>query len=193
MAVRDILNELRIQIYISVEKYTIILAKFFGYPENPGMPAIQPGTHAKWRLFNSLKTRETSGFPPRIDPENLGQALFGKWPELQPVDRVIFENSDDGYYNFYILNFRNLFFLPDWLSEFIQIRFNLCLDIGLLEMARDVLFLLIFLYYKLLETRLMTYWFLTVNPYTRPWVYFIGVTDWIERIFGWICSINSWC
>lgn len=184
MAVRDILNELRIQIYIFVEKYTIILAKFFGYPENPGMPIIEPGTHAKWRIYTYLPTRKTSNFPPITVPENLVQALFGKWPVTNHIDRVIFENKLDGYYNFYILNFKNIFFLPDWLSEFIQIRFNLCLDIGVLELARDVGFLIIFLYYKLLETRLMTFWFLTINPYTRPWVYFLGITDWIEELAG---------
>ena len=26
------------------------------------------------------------------------------------------------------------------------------------------------------------YWFLTINPYTRPWIYIISLTDWIQDV-----------
>ena len=29
----------------------------------------------------------------------------------------------------------------------------------------------------ILQLRVQLYWFLTINPYTRPWVYFISLTN----------------
>ena len=41
---------------------------------------------------------------------------------MEAVPRYIYESKEEGFYNFYIENYKNIYFLPDWLSEFIQVR-----------------------------------------------------------------------
>jgi hypothetical protein len=53
---------------------------------------------------------------------------------------IFMKVREEGFYNFYIENYKNIYFLPDWLSEFLQVRLNLCLDLTLLETIREVLF-----------------------------------------------------
>jgi hypothetical protein len=38
-------------------------------------------------------------------------------------------SKEEGFYNF-ILKIIKIFILPDWLTEFIQVRLNICLDIS---------------------------------------------------------------
>jgi hypothetical protein len=54
--------------------------------------------------------------------------------------------QDEGFYNFYIENYQNIYFLPDWLSEFIQVKLHLCLDITVLETIREVFFVGLMVY-----------------------------------------------
>jgi hypothetical protein len=30
---------------------------------------------------------------------------------------------EEGFYNFYIENYKNIYFLPDWFSEFLQVNY----------------------------------------------------------------------
>jgi hypothetical protein len=46
--------------------------------------------------------------------------IFGPTPKVEAVPRYIYESKEEGFYNFYIENYKNIYFLPDWLSEFIQ-------------------------------------------------------------------------
>ena len=68
-------------------------------------------------------------FPPAQRPETWFEMIFGPAPKVEPLPRYLYETKNEGFYNFYVENFKNLFFLPDWLSEFIQIKLNICLDI----------------------------------------------------------------
>ena len=72
---------------------------------------------------------------------------------------IVYENREEGFYNFYIENFKNVYFLPDWISEFLQVRLNLCLDITLLESIREVLFIGLVIYSNIVIFRITLAWF----------------------------------
>jgi hypothetical protein len=55
--------------------------------------------------------------------------IFGPSPKAETVPRYIYENKEEGFYNFYIENYKNIYFLPDWFSEFLQVKLHVCLDI----------------------------------------------------------------
>ena len=75
---------------------------------------------------------------------------------------------------------KNIFFLPDWLSQWLQINFNISVDTTPLEIVQQSVFLGLIGFFFLVEFRMKLYWFLTINPYTRPWIYLISLTDWIQ-------------
>lgn len=117
-------------------------------------------------------------FPPFPEPKTFLEAVFGEIPKLKPIEKTFFENSD-GYYNFYVQNYRNILFLPDWFSKWIQVTFEI-FDTTILDLAREVVFIMFFYYYVILSLRVLSYFFPTINPYTRPLVYIIFFTDWFE-------------
>ena len=163
------------------------IAGLFGYPENPGMriigvplTAIEDIITDKRKLVDSLPLRKVP-FPPIQRPETFTEMIFGTVPKVEPIPRTIYESSQDGYYNFYIENYKNIFFLPNWLSEFLQVRLNFCLDITYLEVFREIMFLVIFGYAQLVSLRIALSWFISINPYTVPWIYLVAMIDWTEE------------
>ena len=183
---------IRTAIYKISENFFERIAGLFGYPENPGMPTIYQisnQTYARSQFFESLPKHETE-WPPIQRPETWFEMIFGPTPKLEAIPRYIYENKKEGFYNFYIENYKNLYFLPNWLSEFIQVKLNICLDISLLETIREVLFIGLMIYSQMLLFRLSLTWLISINPYTFPWRYLVGVVDWTEDIFqGIIPSI----
>jgi hypothetical protein len=163
------------------------IAMLFGYPQNPGMKitgvpltAIEDIITDKRKLVDSLPLRKVP-FPPIQRPETFTEMILGTVPKVEPIPRVIYESSQDGYYNFYIENYRNIFFLPNWFSEFLQVRLNFCLDITYLEVFREIMFLVIFGYAQLVSLRIALSWFISINPYTVPWIYLVAMIDWTEE------------
>ena len=163
------------------------IATLFGYPQNPGMKitgvpltAIEDIITDKRKLVDSLPLRKVP-FPPIQRPETFTEMILGTVPKVEPIPRVIYESSQDGYYNFYIENYRNIFFLPNWFSEFLQVRLNFCLDITYLEVFREIMFLVIFGYAQLVSLRIALSWFISINPYTVPWIYLVAMIDWTEE------------
>ena len=160
------------------------LAGVFGYPENPGMPTIyemSDKVYARSQFLDSLPKHKTS-WPPIQRPETWFEMIFGPSPKVDLVPRYIYETKEEGFYNFYIENYKNLFFLPDWLSEFIQVRLNICLDISLLEIIREVLFIGLVLYSQMVLLRIAISWLIWINPYTFPWSYLAAAVDWTEDV-----------
>ena len=141
------------------------------------MPAIPNHT----RFFDNLPSHKTS-WPPVQRPENLFEMVFGTSPYIDTVPRYIYENQQEGFYNFYIENYKNIYFLPDWLSEFIQIRLHVCLDITILEAIREAAFLFIAVYYQIISYRLILSWLIYINPYTFPWYYLVALVDWTDEV-----------
>jgi hypothetical protein len=160
------------------------LATLFGYPENPGMPTtdtILSEIYGRSEFFESLPKRITY-FPPAQRPESWFETIFGTAPRVDIVPRYIYETKEEGFYNFYIENYRNIFFLPDWFSEFLQVQLNICLDISLLEIIREVLFVGLVFYSQLVILRITISWLIWINPYTFPWSYLTAAVDWTEDI-----------
>jgi len=62
----------------------------------------------------------------------------------------------------------------------LQINLNISIDTTPLEIIQQSIFLGLIGFFFLVEFRMKLYWFLTINPYTRPWIYLISLTDWIQ-------------
>lgn len=179
MGITNTFNSVESKISTILAKFVRDVAEIFGYPKNPGMPiSIEEDNKVNLILANLPKHR--TQFPPQESPKTIAQIFFGSYPEIDPIPRHIYESKIDGFYNFYIENFRNLTFFPDWISEFLQIYCHICLDITNLEILREGLFLSILFYYKLVAFRISLYWLLSINPYTIPFIYLVTLTDWIE-------------
>ena len=175
---------IRTAFYGIVENLFEKIAGFFGYPENPGMLTIYevPNTsYARSQFFDSLPKHKTY-WPPIQRPETWFEMLVGPSPKIDAVPRYIYESKEEGFYNFYIENYKNIYFLPDWLSEFIQVRLNICLDISLLEIIREVLFIGLMIYSQMVILRIAISWLIYINPYTFPWCYLAAAVDWTEDV-----------
>jgi hypothetical protein len=129
--------------------------------------------------LSQLPIHQTN-FPPPAAPATLSQVFFGNFPDMSRIDRTFYEHKSDGFYNFYVPNYKNIFFLPDWLSQWLQINLNISVDTTPLEIIQQSVFLGLIGFFFLVEFRMKLYWFLTINPYTRPWIYLISLTDWIQ-------------
>ena len=174
----------RTAIYDMVSNLFQKLAGFLGYPDNPGMPTIyeMPSEiYARRSFLEALPTHRTN-WPPMQRPETWFEMIFGPSPKVDSIPRYIYESKEEGFYNFYVENYRNMFFLPDWLSEFLQVRLNLCLDISLLETIREVLFIGLLIYSQIVILRITISWFIYINPYTFPWCYLTAAVDWTEDV-----------
>ena len=176
---------IRTGIYETVHNLFKKFAQQFGYPENPGMPTIydMPSKiYAKMEFMDSLPEHKTR-WPPPPRPETWFEMMFGAIPKIESVPRYIYENKEEGFYNFYIENYKNIYFLPDAISEFIQVKLNVCLDISVLEMVREGLFLACVFYTQLIVLRIALVWLIYINPYTIPWCYVAASVDWVEETF----------
>lgn len=160
------------------------IAGLFGYPENPGIRIvsnISDEIYGRSQFFESLPKRVTY-FPPAQRPESWFEMIFGTAPRVDIVPRYIYETKEEGFYNFYIENYKNIFFLPDWFSEFLQVQLNICLDISLLEIIREVLFIGFVFYSQMVILRITISWLIWINPYTFPWSYLAAAVDWTEDV-----------
>ena len=178
-----------------VEKVATYL---FNYPTVPGM-VIQPPESAQRVVFEDyvrqLPVHQTR-FPPQAVPTQLSEVIFGNVPHFSRITRTLYQHKTDGFYNIYIPDYQNIWFLPDWLSKWIQLNLEITIDVGPLEHIQQACFIALLLFYFLVEFRVKLYWFLTINPYTRPWIYLIALTDWLNDwvaglapiIFGIDCS-----
>ena len=175
---------IRTGFYEIVGKFFETVASFFGYPENSGMPTaynVADEVYSRSQFFENLPKRVTY-FPPAQRPENWFEMIFGPAPRVEPIPRYIYETKEEGFYNFYIENYKNIFFLPDWLSEFIQVQLNIQLDISLLEIIREVLFVGLVFYSQMVVLRIAISWLISINPYTFPWSYLAAAVDWTEDV-----------
>lgn len=174
----------RSTIYHMVDNFFKRIAESFGYPENVGMSTIyniSDELYAK-REFRASLPKHVTRFPPFQEPQSWFELIFGPTPKMDTITRYTYESKDEGFYNFYIENYRNSYFLPNWLSEFFQVQLNQCLDISLLETIREVIFIGLVVYYQIVILRISLSWFIYVNPYTNPWCYVVAAVDWSEEV-----------
>ena len=174
---------IRTVFYEMVDSLFQKLAGLFGYPRNPGMSTtydLSTEEDLRSKFLENLPSHRTS-WPPIQRPETWFETIFGPSPKIDAVPRYVYENREEGFYNFYIENYKNIYFLPDWLSEFLQVRLNFCLDITLLETIREVLFIGLVIYSQIVILRITLSWFIYINPYTVPWCYVVAAVDWAEE------------
>ena len=157
------------------------IAGLFGYPENPGMPAIYDLLNDPESKFMDNLPSHRTFWPPIQRPQTWFGTIVGPYPKLDSIPRYIYENRDEGFYNFYVENYKNIYFLPDSVSEFLQVRLHFCLDITLLEITRELLFLGLVFYSQLIILRITISWFLSINPYVVPWCYLVAIVDWADE------------
>ena len=175
---------IRTGVYQIVDSLFKKLAGLFGYPGNPGMSTVYnlpDEASLRSKFLENLPVHQTF-WPPIQRPENWFETIVGPSPKIDGVPRYLYENREEGFYNFYIENFKNVYFLPDWLSEFLQVRLNFCLDITLLETIREVLFVGLVIYSNIVILRITLSWFISINPYTVPWCYLVAAVDWTEEV-----------
>ena len=175
---------LRNTFYDIIENLFTKVAGLFGYPDNPGMstiPNISSKLNLRSQFIDSLPKHQTA-WPPIQRPETWFEMLFGPTPKVETVPKYIYESQDEGFYNFYIENYKNIYFLPDWLSQFIQVKLNICLDLTAIETMREVLFVGLMVYSQVVILRIALSWFIYINPYTFPWCYLAAAVDWTEDI-----------
>ena len=181
---REYLLQLRGQYFEFVSFCFQLLARLFGFPEVPGMPLLPPqdsylAIQEEKALSDQLPIRRIP-FPPDSHPQNYFEILFGDLPKPATTPRIYYQSDNDGFYSYYIENYKNLQFLPNWFSEFLQINCNICSDISILELGREALFVVITVYYYILVLRITMGWFLAINPYVFPISYFVILVDWID-------------
>ena len=183
-SVKIILNKL-VAYTFQIVAYTFQkVAGLFGYPNRLGMtvePLADYSSLDKLRFLDSLPRHTTS--PAKEPPtENWFDLILGGIPKLDTIQKHYYQRPEEGFYNFYIQNYKNLLFLPDELSEFLQINLNICTDTNILETTREVLFVILIVYSQMMILRLTLYWFLIFNPYAFPWRYLSAIVDWTEEI-----------
>jgi len=168
----------------AVEKTFQFLAKFYGYPENPGMPIVPTAEYFwnKHRFSDDFPVHQ-KGFPVPQTPSNLLETLIGDLPKVREIPRLYYENKNDGFYSFYIENYKNIIFLPNLLSEYLQIRFDIAIDLAEIEIWRMILFATLLAYLHVINFRFYLTWIVTINPYTMPIVLITTVVDWTEEVF----------
>lgn len=192
MSLNDKFIPIQLGFYDAVSTFFKTIAKPFGYPNNTGITVFRDMSDEEWAKFeflDRLPMHKTS-WPPQQKPETLFEVLFGPSPKADTVRRYIYENKNEGFYNFYIENYRNIYFLPDSFSEFLQVKLNFCLDITLLESVREVLFVMFVIYAQVVVLRITLSWFIFINPYTFPWCYIVAAVDWTDDVLqGLIPSV----
>lgn len=184
MSLNEKFAPIRTAFYEIVDTFFKKIAGFFGYPTNMGMPMISDlpsEAQARSEYLGSLPVHQTY-WPPIQRPETWFEAIVGPTPKVEAVPRYVYESKQEGFYNFYIQNYKNIYFLPDWLSEFIQVRLHICLDITVLETVREILFVALMVYSQMVIFRIALSWYIAVNPYTFPWSYLVAAVDWTEDI-----------
>ena len=184
MSLDEKFGPVRTAFYDAVEHFFKKTASLLGYPANPGMPTsadISNEDYTRLRFIEKLPKHETS-WPPPQRPETWFEMIFGPTPKVETVPRYIYETTEEGFYNFYIENYKNIYFLPDWLSEFLQVKLHICLDLTVLETIREVLFVGLMVYSQIVILRIALSWFIYINPYTFPWCYLVAAVDWTEDV-----------
>ena len=184
MPIIKFLTYLRESYFRILQTGNMKVMEFLGYPENEGMPNI-PIKDLGWiTRRKELLPMHDVPYPPVGLPFTYREVIFGSVPRVQEIPRTFYHSAETGFYSFYIENFRNVIFLPDELSEFLQIRLGYCLDISFLETVRQGVFMGIVFYGMLVYFRSSLYWFCELNPFDGLIYYLVAVCDWFEDSFG---------
>ena len=182
---KEDLLELRGKYFQFVRHCYQTVAKSLGFPEIRGMQILPPEENYWWvreaAPGDDLPLRRLR-FPPLAQPKNYFEVLFGDRPKPASTPRVYYENASEGFYSYYIENYKNLRFLPDWFSEFLQMKLHIYNDLSIIELGREALFVVVLTYYYTIVVRVTLGWFVSINPYVFPFSYLIMFVDWVDEV-----------
>jgi len=166
-----------------------LIAGKLNFPLNTGMPKYPVGRVERIGealLAESKLSSIEYRTPPPPNPTNLWEVFFGNFPIL-PGDWTAkvahyTENmsTNSNPYGFYVFRHSNALYLPDWLALPIQLHWDLS-DVDGLEIVRETVYGMICLYYLLFALRTSLFWIISINPYAKPWIYIISLTDWLHE------------
>nr|YP_010277005.1 Ycf89 [Thalassionema frauenfeldii]YP_010277066.1 Ycf89 [Thalassionema frauenfeldii]UHY40528.1 Ycf89 [Thalassionema frauenfeldii]UHY40589.1 Ycf89 [Thalassionema frauenfeldii]UHY40916.1 Ycf89 [Thalassionema frauenfeldii]UHY40977.1 Ycf89 [Thalassionema frauenfeldii] len=189
---KEDLLELRGRYFQFVSQCFQTFAKPFGFPNIRGMQLLPPDEKYWWVReadpTANLPLRRLR-FPPASQPQNYFEVLFGDRAKPASTPRIYYENATDGFYSFFVENYKNLTFLPDWFSEFLQINLNIYNDLSLVELGREALFVVVLTYYYVMVVRVAIGWFVSINPYVFPLSYLVMFVDWIDEVITSITPV----
>ena len=125
--------------------------------------------------------------------KNYLEIFFPKGLIFNPPTLTFYKDNIEGYYNFFIVE-KNAIFLPNWLSEIIQISANQNIDTTLLRTIQEWTFGLLNKFRILCEIRAALWWWLMFNPYQQPFNTLRILTEWyltsLTGIFPIIMGID---
>lgn len=189
---KEDLLELRGRYFQFVSQCFQTFAKPFGFPNLRGMQLLPPD-EKYWWIREADPTADLPlrrlRFPPAAEPQNYFEVLFGDRAKPASTPRIYYENASDGFYSYFVENYKNLTFLPDWFSEFLQINLNIYNDLSLIELGREALFVVVLTYYYVMVVRVAIGWFVSINPYVFPLSYLVMFVDWIDEVITSITPV----
>ena len=125
--------------------------------------------------------------------KNYFEIFFPKGLNFNPPLLTFYKDNIEGYYNFFITQ-KNAVFLPNWLSEIIQIFGNQHINFTTLRIIQEWTFGFLNKFRILCEIRAALWWWLMFNPYQQPFNTLRLLTEWyltaLTGIFPIIIGID---
>ena len=125
--------------------------------------------------------------------KNYIEIFFPKGLSFSPPLVTFYKDSIEGYYNFFITQ-KNVIFLPNWISEIIQIFGNQHINLTTLRKVQEWSFGFLNKFRILCEIRAALWWWLMFNPYQQPFNTLRILTEWyltaLTGIFPIIIGID---
>ena len=125
--------------------------------------------------------------------KNYFEIFFPKGLNFNPPLLTFYKDNIEGYYNFFITQ-KNAVFLPNWLSEIIQIFGNQHINFTTLRIIQECSFGFLNKFRILCEIRAGLWWWLMFNPYQQPFNTLRILTEWyltaLTGIFPIIIGID---
>lgn len=113
---------------------------------------------------------------------NYLEIFFPKGLQFKEPSLVFYKDNVEGYYNF-IVTQKNPLFLPNWVSEIIQIFGNQHINTANLRTLQEWTFGFLNKFRVLCEIRAAMWWWLMFNPYQEPFNTLRVLTEWYLTAF----------
>ena len=141
------------------------------------------GATMKIRLFDALNDPRGVTIP-FLSNEAVGH--LGMFRNFGECHKPIFINNEfymEGFENKFLAHY-DLIMLPDFVSRFLQLRFNL-VDNDKITQVQYIIALSLRLYSLLIGVRYLLFWLIGLNPYQNFFSSLIATSvDWIETLLG---------
>ena len=109
--------------------------------------------------------------------KNIQDIFISKGLEFNNTPVIHYKDKVEGYYNF-IITQKNVIFLPNWLSEIIQIYGKQNINTTTLKEIQVWTFEILNKFRILCEIRAGLWWWLMFNPYQQPFNTLRVITEW---------------